>query len=157
MGGLALVAAGVVAALLLFRSDPGSAEPRGPMPLGDHQPCTDQVVLYVKTDEDMTRVSIALADDAQIKKIYTETSQQTNERYRRIFADQPDILKLYKDGVLGATIHVTPAADVGARALADQLRTRFTEARRVDPILHDETPPGMTERPPACPPSGEWD
>lgn len=156
LGGLVVVAVGAVVALLLSRSDPQSAEPRGPMPLGDHQPCTDQILLYVKTDDEMTRIAAALANDAQFRKIYTETGQQAQDRYRRIFAGQPELRDLAGNGSLGAVIHAIPASGAGTLELAGRLRTQFPEVRKADPILRDEPPPGMTEPAAPCPPSGEF-
>jgi hypothetical protein len=154
--GFVVIAAMVVTTVVLWKPGSGSAEPRGPMPLGDRQLCTDRVLLYLDGDDVMTRAASAIADDPQIAKIYTQTTQQADERFRRIFADQPEILESTGPNVLGAVVHVVPSSRVGVRDLADRLRTRFPEAKKVDPIVHDETPPGMTEAPPPCPPSGEW-
>ncbi|MBP2323275.1 hypothetical protein JOF56_003660 [Kibdelosporangium banguiense] len=131
IGGLVAVVAGAIAALLLFRSGPDSAESRGPMPLGDHQPCTDQVLLYFREDVEMTRAAAMLANDTQIAKIYTETTQEADDRFRRVFDFRPDILETTPKGLMGAILHVAPASQVGTRDLADRLRNQFPEARQV--------------------------
>lgn len=151
IGGLVVVVAVVVATLQPWRSDPGSAAPRDPMPLGDRQLCTDRVLLFIEGDDNMMRIAVKLSNDPQIAKVYTETTQQVDDHYRQIFADRPEILELAKKGGLGATLHVVPAAQVDTRELADRLRTKVPEASKVDPILRDAIPPGITEAPPPCP------
>ncbi|MBP2325017.1 hypothetical protein JOF56_005402 [Kibdelosporangium banguiense] len=156
MGALVVIVAGVVATVLLWRSGSESAEPRGPMPLGNHQVCSDTIMVYVQKDEDMTRVAGALAGDTQIAKVVTETSQEVDDRYRRVFANQPELRDLLKPGRLGAVIHVVPSSGTRTRELADRLRTQVTEASRVEPIVRDEPVAGITVPPLPCPSSGEF-
>ncbi|MCP2163791.1 permease-like cell division protein FtsX [Goodfellowiella coeruleoviolacea] len=162
-GVLVVLAAGGVAAVWWTRSGPErqTAQREGPTPLAGHRVCADHVALYFPGDEQMSRAAASLAGDQQVLKVYTETRQQTYERFQEMFENQPELRDAAGPDSLPATITAVPVDPASAEDLANRLRGQFTEATEVEAITRESAgrqlaERGVTDQPDPCPASGEW-
>jgi cell division protein FtsX len=89
------------------------------------------VVVYLDTDAEMQATETALRSDQRVAATKTETKQQAYERFKVIFKDQPDLVKLARPEALPASVWIDVAPGVKRTELAEELRTRFPKAQEV--------------------------
>ena len=137
LAGVALIGVGVV--LGLGASTSSQAKPT--------RQCgkADWVSVYVNTDDEMSQVQAKIRAEGQVQSVTGLTKQQTYEQYQRMFADQPELLKLTRPDSLPAEVLVVPAPGVTAGDLADRLRKEFPEAKQVE--KYDCNTPSATPTP----------
>ncbi|MFC3448983.1 permease-like cell division protein FtsX [Amycolatopsis speibonae] len=156
-----VVAAAVTTAVVVLGkvADPPApaALPRDtvPAPLGERELCGIELVVYIETDEGMTRAAQALRDDPKARRVLTETKAEAYERFKKIFADRPELVKLTTPDALPAVLHLVPVAGTDPEAWANELRQRFPEAKKVDVLDPATVAAKLNTTPPPCPPEGE--
>lgn len=87
-----------------------------------------------EADENMHATGEVLRDDPRVADVEEETQAQAYERFKEIFADQPELLELARPDSLPASLGLVPADDVGVGELAEELRTELTDVG-VDEIV----------------------
>lgn len=78
-------------------------------------------------DSVMRRAAKTLAGDEQVTWVQTETRQQAYQRFRRIFAQQPDLLELVRPEALPASVTLLPADGVYPGDLAKAITGELPE------------------------------
>jgi len=126
-----------------------------PVPLGKRELCGLRLVVYIETDEGMTRAAQALRDDQKARRVLTETKAESYERFKKIFADKPELVKLTTPDVLPAVVHLVPVAGTDPETWANELRQRLPEATKVDVLDPVAAAAKMKTTTPPCPPEGE--
>ncbi|WP_116205195.1 permease-like cell division protein FtsX [Amycolatopsis circi] len=142
--------------LFYGRAVDGYALPDGAIPLVNHEVCAGTVTVTLKTDAEMAAVARALRGDPRVLRSYTETRQEAYARFRRIFANQPDLLKTTGADAMPASVIVVPKDQTAIAGIAGQLRVQFPAARKVsddNEFRSRFTGPGY--RDPNCLPNGE--
>jgi len=87
------------------------------------------VVAYFSGDDPdpaMRQAAEALDEDDRIAWVKTETRQEAYERFKEIFADRPEILKLARPEALPASVTLLPADGVYPGDLADAIADEFS-------------------------------
>ncbi|MFI6306601.1 permease-like cell division protein FtsX [Amycolatopsis thailandensis] len=159
--GVLIVAAAVTTAVVVLNkvAEPPapSALPRdtAPVPLGKRELCGIRLVVYIETDEGMTRAAQVLRDDQKARRVLTETKAESYERFKKLFADQPELVKLTTPDVLPAAVHLVSVAGTDPETWAKELRQRLPEATKVDILDPAGVAAKMKTTPPPCPPEGE--
>ncbi|GAA4527196.1 permease-like cell division protein FtsX [Amycolatopsis samaneae] len=153
-------AIGVGVALLvahLAEPDPLPVD-TGPVPAAGRNVCGSSVVVYFETDEQMTRASGSFHGDPKTRRVFTETKAEAYERFKRIFAEHPETLRLTRPDTLPASLDLLPQRGVNLEEWAAELRGRYPEAKKVDVLDLAHLPPGLPTPAtmPSCPPSGEY-
>ncbi|MGH3759823.1 permease-like cell division protein FtsX [Actinophytocola sp.] len=124
---LVLVGAAVVVFVLTGSPQPAAAGPdacsSGPGP--------QQVVVYFDEDAEMRTAAKKLRDDDRIVGLDTETKRETWERFKAIFADQPELVKLARPEAMPASLWLLPAEGTTPADLADQMRDELPKADSV--------------------------
>lgn len=114
----------------------GYALPDGAIPLGDRDVCANTVSVALGTDAEMAAVARALRDDPRVLRIYTETRQDGYVRFRKMFANE---LELLEPDAIPASVTVVPKNQTDTEGLAEQLRVQFPTAREVrDPFSQQD-------------------
>ncbi|WP_410649321.1 permease-like cell division protein FtsX [Amycolatopsis sp. cmx-4-54] len=156
-----VVAAGVTTAVIVVNrvtdAPAPAALPRDtvPVPLGERELCGLRLLMAVGPDADMAVAAQALQDDPKARRVLTETKAQAYERFKKLFADRPDMLELATPDLLPAAVHLVPVAGTDVEAWANELRQRFPKAEKVEVLDPARIAAQMTTTPPPCPPSGE--
>jgi FtsX extracellular domain len=92
------------------------------------------VITYFKgTDPDpvMREAARTLEGDDRIASVATETQQEAYERFKVLFANQPELVELARPQALPASVTLLPADGVYAGDLADALTNEFPEIESV--------------------------
>lgn len=126
-----------------------------PVPLGERELCGLRLLMALSDDTDMTATAQALRDDPKARRVLTETKAQAYERFKKLFADRPDLLELVTRDTLPAAVHLVPVAGTDVEGWANELRQRFPGVEKVDVLDPARIAAQMTTTPPPCPPSGE--
>jgi len=108
-------AAAVTTVLLLNRDSTDTAAPRLCL----------EIDIFFKADADMTRAADRLKTDPDVTKLVVETKQQSFERYKQLFANQPELLKLARLEAMPARVGLEPAHNMNRQALIDKLKPMF--------------------------------
>ncbi|UKD56776.1 permease-like cell division protein FtsX [Amycolatopsis sp. FU40] len=138
------------------RAIDGYALPDGAIPLGTHEVCAGTVTVSLKTDAEMTAVARTLRGDPRVLRSYTETQQEAYARFRRIFANQPQLLETTGADAMPASVIVVPKDQNATAGIAGQFRVQFPAARKVsddNEVRSRFAGPGY--RDPNCLPNGE--
>jgi hypothetical protein len=126
-----------------------------PVPLGKRELCGIRLVMFIETDEDMAVVAQALRDDPKARRVLTETKAQAYERFKKLFASQPERLALTPPEAIPAGVHLLPATGTDPEGWAAELRQRFPQATGVDVLDPAPIARQMKTTLPPCPPNGE--
>lgn len=78
-------------------------------------------------DAAMNKAADALRDDERVASVKTETQQQAYVRFKEIFKEQPELVKLARPEALPASVTLLPADDVYVGDLADAVTAEFSE------------------------------
>lgn len=78
-------------------------------------------------DPAMRQAADALGEDDRIAWVKTETQQEAYQRFKEIFAEQPELLELARPEVLPASVTLLPAEGVYPGDLADAITDEFSE------------------------------
>lgn len=148
LAGVVVVAAAV--AIIILTND---QDDEGP-PVAGPGTCTGnrgraQVQAYFDgpdADANMRVVADALRDDKQVAAIGTEDRQQAFARFKEIFKDQPELLKIARAEALPASVYVLPVRGVKPEDLAARIRAEF-------PTAGDITPDACRVTPTSAPPT----
>ncbi|MFD9960904.1 hypothetical protein [Amycolatopsis sp. NPDC058986] len=153
-------AAGVGLALLVARLVEPEALPvdTNPVPAAGRNVCGASVTMYFDTDEMMTRASGSFHGDPKTRRVFTETRAEAWERFKRIFADHPNLVENSDPAAMPASLNLLPQRGVDLEEWAAELRRRYPEAKKVVVLDPAHPPPGMpaATATPSCPPSGEY-
>ncbi|WP_370937817.1 permease-like cell division protein FtsX [Amycolatopsis sp. cg13] len=134
----------------------GYALPDGAIPIGDRDVCANTVTVMLGTDAEMAAVAWALRGDPRVLRSYTETQQDGYARFRKMFANEPELLELTSADTMPSLVTVVPMDQTGIEVLAEQFRVQFPKARRVSESTEFVSRiAGPNYRDPTCPPSGE--
>ncbi|UMP03984.1 permease-like cell division protein FtsX [Amycolatopsis sp. EV170708-02-1] len=126
-----------------------------PVPLGERELCGLRLAMFIDADEDMVAAARTLQDDQKARRVLTETKAEAYERFKKLFADRPELLELTTPDTLPAVVHLVPVAGTDVPAWADELRQRFPKAKKVDVLDPARIAAQLTTTPSPCPPSGE--
>lgn len=126
----ALWLAVAAASLLLFWSNrsPDSEPARGRFDCPPGR--SNQVVAYFNTDEEMAAAADAPRGDGRVAELATETLEQAYERFKEVFADDPELSARVGPGDVPASVTIRPAG-ISIEKLAGQLTTELTAATEV--------------------------
>lgn len=157
---VALAAAAVLAVsgwwLFSGRNVGGYALPDGAIPIGDRDVCANTVSVMLGTDAEMAAVARELRGDPRVLRAYTETKQDGYARFRKMFANEPELLELMSVDAMPASVTVVPKDQTDTEGIAEQLRVQFPAARNVnDSTYFSSRITGPGYRDPTCPPNGE--
>jgi hypothetical protein len=117
---VAMVAAGVVVVVLVNQPDQPVAA------------CSEIDVGFT-TDELMREGAQKLKSNPQVVEPVGETKQQGYDRYRRTFADQPEVLSLVTVDSYLANVRLKPAPGVNRDQLKTDLKYAYPDAVVQDP------------------------
>ncbi|MGW4398829.1 permease-like cell division protein FtsX [Amycolatopsis nivea] len=138
------------------RTVAGYALPDGAIPIGDRDVCANTVTIMLGTDAEMMAVARALRGDPRVMRAYTETKQDAYARFRKTYANQPELLELAEPDSASAMVTVVPKDQTATEGIAEQLRVQFPDARKVsDDTEFRSRITGPGYRDPTCPPSRE--
>lgn len=154
--------AALVAALALSActatSEPAPLQPAptaaAGVPLTGHRLCGDHVVVDFATDDEMRAAVAGVAADDRVRRVYTETKEQALQRFKEIFAEQPEIRDMARVEALPAGLKVMPRPGVDVRGMAGGLRSDHPSAKRVEAFVRPSAPDAPDA--PECPADGEW-
>lgn len=90
----------------------------------------EQLVVRLDTDAEMEAVAARLRNDDRVDAVSTQTKMQAYERFKYVFANQPDLVKLARPEALPASVWAEVRGPLRAE-LADQLRSEFPDAQEV--------------------------
>ncbi|WP_326833814.1 permease-like cell division protein FtsX [Amycolatopsis rhabdoformis] len=148
--GLAFVAAAIV------RPKPLPVD-RTPVPLAGHRPCA-AVRLWFDGDPEMRDAAGKLRDDPTARRVYTETKAEAYVRFKDLFKDDPELVRLTPPDALPASVTVVPVPGTDLKAYAAELGKRFPDAKKAEDLdtnsVRDKFPPD--KRGPVCPRAGEF-
>lgn len=87
------------------------------------------IVYFDGTDPDpvMRQAAQALDGDDRIAWVQTETRQEAYERFKELFAEQPEMVALARPEALPASVTLLPADDVHPGDLADAIADEISE------------------------------
>lgn len=126
IAGLTVVAAAIVLVLVpRDRAIAGNAVPK----------CFNEITIFVDTDAEMRQIAEKLGGDGRIATLNTETKQQAYERFKVIFKDRPDLVRLARPEAMPASVRVTAADRIRPSELARQLEGEFPYADKVSAFL----------------------
>lgn len=77
-------------------------------------------------DSAMRQAAEALDEDDRIDWVRTETQQEAYERFKEIFAEQPDLVEMARPEALPASVTLLPAEGVYPGDLADAITGKFS-------------------------------
>ncbi|MFD2473654.1 permease-like cell division protein FtsX [Amycolatopsis silviterrae] len=104
----------------------------------------------------LAAVARVLRGDPRLLRSCTQTRQDGYARFRKMFANQPDLLDLLEPDAVPASVTVVPKNQADTEGFAEQLRVQFPAARKVsDDTDFRSRITGPGYRDPTCPPSGE--
>lgn len=110
----------------------------------------EQLVVEFGTDAEIEPVAAKLRADDRVEAVVTETKAQTFERFKVVFAGQPDLVKLARPEVFSASVWAEVRGPYRTE-LSDRLRTEFPEAEKVDLNRCDEANKASSRRMPTAP------
>jgi hypothetical protein len=99
----------------------------------DEPSCTNPVTMTFKTDEAMLQAAPRLERDSRFYNTIRETKAQNYERFKRTFADQPELIALTKPESVPASMTIWMDASAGRRAMLAELRNTYATADVQDP------------------------
>jgi FtsX-like permease family protein len=121
--GVVVAAVAAVTVLVVVNYDGRSAAAVSALPgLPGSTGCVKRVALYFPTDEEMEDVATALRNDTQVRSVKRMTKAENYERFKEIFADQPELVELARLEAMPASAEVSPVRGVDAEDLADRFR-----------------------------------
>ena len=85
----------------------------------------DWVEIDLHSDQDMAAAAVKVRADHLDADVVEQTQQQSYEEFKRLFADQPELLKIARPESLPAAVKIMPKPGVSAIALADRLTKEF--------------------------------
>jgi hypothetical protein len=89
--------------------------------------CVDTVIVYFSTDEEMTTAAVKLREDQEVGLVRTETQAEAFERFKEIFADEPELLELARPEALPASTGIRPVVGVDLNSFVDRLRQDYDD------------------------------
>jgi hypothetical protein len=134
----ALVVAGVVVVVLAWDED---------APAAGHDACAagpgpDQLVLYFddqSADEDMRAVEKELRGDDRVGGLEPESRHEAWERFKKLFADQPELVKLAREEALPAAVWLLPADGIRLADLKEKLPAELAAVDETCRLPHHAT------------------
>ncbi|MEV4317936.1 permease-like cell division protein FtsX [Actinocrispum sp. NPDC049592] len=93
------------------------------------------------TDAEMTAGAEQLKSDPHVVDPIGETKQQSYERFRKKFADAPDVLRVADPDTYPAIVRVKPAAGIDRDRLKTDLKQAYPKAMISDPCNIPTIPP----------------
>ncbi|MBB4907955.1 permease-like cell division protein FtsX [Actinophytocola algeriensis] len=85
-------------------------------------------------DDAMRLAARTLRDDPRVAEIGERSREQTYDRFKKLYADKPEMLEAARLEAMPASLMIRPADDVSPERLADDLRAELTTADRVDAL-----------------------
>jgi hypothetical protein len=139
---LVLAGAAVVTFVLVDSPKPAAAGPDACSTSGPQQ-----VIAYFEDDAGMRAAAGKLRDDDRIATLDTETKREAVERFKILFADQPELVKLVRPEAMPASLWLLPAEGTTPADLVERVRD---ELPAVDSVAVVRCPMPTTS-PPAPP------
>lgn len=104
------------------------------------RPCVkpDEVDVYFTSDNQMNQAVGQVRAEHPDATVTGQTQQQTFEEYKRMFADQPDVLKLARPDGLPAVVKVVPNPGVPAGPVGDALSKQFPPPAKIERLICSE-------------------
>lgn len=130
-----VIAAAVTIIILTNDQDDDGLPVAGPGTCADNRG-RPQVLAYFDgpdADANMEAAAGSLRADKQVAAVGTETRQRAFERFKEIFKDQPELLKLARPEALPASVYVLPIRGIRPEDLANRMRTQFPTAGKITP------------------------
>lgn len=131
--GVVVAAVAAVTVLVVANYDTENRAARPPLPavMQEMIVCADHVMLYFRTDEAMTAAVDELRNHPQVASVKGETKAEAYERFKEIFAEQPELADMAHPEYMPASAEVGPVGGVDAESLAGKLRDEFPESEEV--------------------------
>jgi cell division protein FtsX len=108
---VAAVGVGVGAGALIWAGQVERVYPPGYQALTPEQydKCVREMIIYFDgqdPDPDMREAAAELRDDERFESVREETRQEAFERFKKIYKDQPELVKLARPEALPASVNV---------------------------------------------------
>ncbi|TDV54125.1 permease-like cell division protein FtsX [Actinophytocola oryzae] len=87
--------------------------------------CLNKVILYFETDDEMRDAAARLRTHPQVESLIMETKAEAYERFKKIFADQPELVELARPEALPASVTIRPTPGTDADRLSKRLAADF--------------------------------
>ncbi len=82
--------------------------------------CTE-IVISTKTDEGMRVAERELRADPRVREVTARTKQENFEHFKKVLANQPELLEIARVEAIPATVNVVEQLGVDAEPFADEL------------------------------------
>lgn len=127
-----VAAVAVVTLVVVLNADSGSTvrDAEGAPPA---RPACEQVVVSFGTDEEMSVGAEALREIPRVASIATHTKADNYERFKEVFADDPELLENTSPDAIPASVEVRPVEGVDADALEGELHVAHSDQVEVLP------------------------
>jgi hypothetical protein len=125
-----VLAGAAVVTFVLIDSPEAAAGPDG----CSAGPGPEQVSAYFDDDADMRAAAAKMRDDDRVAGSDTETKREAWARFKVIFADRPELVKLGRPEAMPASLWLVPAEDASAADLAKRMRTELPAADSVTTV-----------------------
>lgn len=140
---LVLAGAAVVTFVLVDSPEPAAAA--GPDACSTSGP--QQVIAYFENDADLRAAARKLRDDDRIAARDTQTKREAFARFKILFADQPELVKLARPEAMPASLWLLPAEGTTPADLVEWVRDTLPVVDSVATVRC----PMPTTSPPATP------
>jgi FtsX extracellular domain len=132
---LAIAGTAVIVLTINEPARPDFSFAQGPITTqAEEQPgCPDVITVYFQTDEAMRRAEPEVEGDTRLYNVIAETKAAAYERFKVIFKDQPEMLRLARPEDLPASLTLAVGSQVGKDEMAAELRRTYAPAEVADP------------------------
>ncbi len=135
----AMVAAVAVVTLVVVLNAEGGTAARDPRSVAGapqgRPACEEKVFVYFDTDEEMSVGAEALREIPKVDSIVTHTKADNYERFKELFADQPELIENTSPDALPASVEVLPVDGVDADALESELHVEHADEVNILPCV----------------------
>ncbi|GAB3461603.1 permease-like cell division protein FtsX [Actinophytocola sediminis] len=147
VAGALVVAAGALVAVLLMSGDEDVAGDAKPAPTTTTTSMSneDAVCLLAggefrvrvffdtdQADENMRLAAEVLRADPRVQQIATETQAEAFERFKELYADDPELLEQVTPDVMSAAVEILPVDSLSTDELAKDLEGELTGAANIE-------------------------
>jgi hypothetical protein len=135
----ALVIAGAAVIILTANQPPRPRQEYVSSYQPDVPQCPNWVTMLFKTDEAMLQAAPQLERDTRFYDTVRETKAQNYERFKRTYADQPELIALAKVEAVPASVTFSMSTSSGRNTLLAELKNTYAPVDIQDPCEFQTT------------------
>jgi hypothetical protein len=135
----ALVIAGAAVIILTVNQPPESPREYTNSYPTDIPSCPNPVTMLFKTDEAMLQAAPQLERDTRFYDTIRETKAQNYERFKRTYADQPELIALTRVEAVPASVTFSMSTSSGRSTVLAELRSTYAPTDIQDPCEFQTT------------------